>query len=237
MHLRFFSIILPAYNEEHYIEKTLVSLKNQSYPKDRYEIIVVENGSSDQTFDVASRFSGDSIHVYHSDEKGVSKARNYGITRIHQKTEWCITMDADTSLRSSFLEEINTYLETHKEATHGMAYLSPDEQTLAARFWFWYRSTTDRLLQTLDTIHIVRRDIAEKHRYDENLQMTEDLEYAKSLRHYGGYFFLNTSSVITSVRRFKQKGYLNMFFLNLGIGILYVFDRKYFTGKRWDPIR
>lgn len=40
----FFSIVLPAYNEEKYIEKTVEALKRLDYPKEKLEVIMVENG-------------------------------------------------------------------------------------------------------------------------------------------------------------------------------------------------
>jgi len=45
----FFSIVIPAYNEEKYIGTTLTALKQLEYPPDRFEVIVVDNGSTDGT--------------------------------------------------------------------------------------------------------------------------------------------------------------------------------------------
>jgi len=50
----FFSIVIPAYNEENYIGKTLSALKELDYPPDRVEVIIVDNGSTDQTESVVA---------------------------------------------------------------------------------------------------------------------------------------------------------------------------------------
>ena len=49
MHFTKFSIVIPAHDEEKYIEKTLKYALSQKYPKNKYEVIVVENGSKDKT--------------------------------------------------------------------------------------------------------------------------------------------------------------------------------------------
>jgi len=47
-HFLFFSIVIPAHNEAGYIDHTLRSLKTIAYPKDRYEVIIVENGFNEK---------------------------------------------------------------------------------------------------------------------------------------------------------------------------------------------
>ncbi|MGV8044259.1 glycosyltransferase [Mycobacterium kansasii] len=78
----FFSIIIPAHNEEKYIAATLEHAANLSYPTGSFEVIVVENGSSDRTFDVAKRFEGGNIRILKNEKAGVSAAKNFGIDRL-----------------------------------------------------------------------------------------------------------------------------------------------------------
>lgn len=49
------SVIIPAYNEEEYIQKTLAALTESDYPKNLFDIIVVDNNSSDRTASIAER--------------------------------------------------------------------------------------------------------------------------------------------------------------------------------------
>ena len=51
------SIVIPAYNEQDHLESTLLSLSNQSIPRESYEIIVVDNGSTDKTTDLAEKYA------------------------------------------------------------------------------------------------------------------------------------------------------------------------------------
>ncbi|MEI7480153.1 MAG: glycosyltransferase, partial [bacterium] len=50
------SIIIPAHNEEKYIEETLKNINNLSTDKDQFEVLVIENGSTDRTLEIANLF-------------------------------------------------------------------------------------------------------------------------------------------------------------------------------------
>lgn len=69
------SVVIPAFNEEKLLPQCLESLKNQDY-KDGYEIIIVDNGSTDNTGKVAREF-GSRVILY--PEKGVVYARQMGV--------------------------------------------------------------------------------------------------------------------------------------------------------------
>ncbi|MFA5942261.1 MAG: glycosyltransferase [Candidatus Paceibacterota bacterium] len=232
MHRRFFSIVVPVYNEERIIEKALEYLLSIEYPKDRYEIIVVENGSTDATFALAKKHESRNCHVCQS-EKGVSKARNFGATQCSPDMEWCIFLDADTFLKKNILNEISAYLDAHPDVAFGTTTVWLDDETFAGRFWSRYLNSTDRLVKIMHRAHIVRRDLIDKVSYDEELVSGEDMKYSRALAKYGKYFFMPTDQVITSARRFKQKGYLKMFFINMQSGL----PKHLLKRCGWEAIR
>lgn len=232
MNQRYFSIIVPAHNEESVIKKTLDHLIALDYPKDRYEIIVVENGSTDATFTLTKTYESENCHIYQS-EKGVSRARNFGIRQCSSTMEWAILLDADTLLKKDFLNELNAYLEVHPEVGFGTTRVLLDDETHIGRFWSWYLNVTDRLIKIMHRAHIVRRDLLESVQYDEGLVSGEDLRYSRDLAKHGTYFFMSTDQVITSARRFKQKGYLAMFFINMRSGL----PRWILRHADWETIR
>ena len=101
------SVIIASYNEEKLLPKCLTSLQKQTYSKDKYEIIVVDNGSSDNTAAIAKQFTQ---NVYYYDEiQGCGAARNYGFTK--SKGSIIVFMDADSSAESEWLEKIVRYFE------------------------------------------------------------------------------------------------------------------------------
>lgn len=72
-----FSIVVPAYNAEKCIARCINSILKQSY--DRFEIIIVNDGSTDGTLDQIKKFSDNRIRVFTQENGGVSRARNTGI--------------------------------------------------------------------------------------------------------------------------------------------------------------
>jgi len=86
----FFSIVIPAYNEEKYIGTTLTALKQVDYPPDGFEVIVVDNGSTDGTERVIVASAPASAKVVRAEEPGVSRARNRGIDLLSEASDWVI---------------------------------------------------------------------------------------------------------------------------------------------------
>ncbi len=78
-----FSVIIPAKNEEKTLGRLLERLTRVNYPKDKLEIIVVEDGSSDSTPDIASWYSREfpNVKYYHLEKNigGKAAALNYGL--------------------------------------------------------------------------------------------------------------------------------------------------------------
>jgi glucosyl-dolichyl phosphate glucuronosyltransferase len=82
--LLFVSVIIPTYNRAETLEKTIESLARQTYPKDHYEIIVVDNNSMDSTRDVVERLKGCAaveIQYLFEPRQGVHCARNTALKR------------------------------------------------------------------------------------------------------------------------------------------------------------
>ena len=88
-----YSVIIPAYNAAPFIKRAVDSISSQDH--DSWEIIIVENGSTDDTYEVACSLSNDKIHVFQS-EKGVSNARNLGIDKA--QGDWILFLDADDEI-------------------------------------------------------------------------------------------------------------------------------------------
>lgn len=238
MSYQFFSIIIPAYNEEKIISQTLERLHALEYPKDAYEIIVVENGSSDTTFDAAKQYESDICSVHAAPEKGVSRARNFGATKCSPRMEWCVFMDADVFVRPAFLGELNTYLQAHPNVGYGTVTVQLDTNAWTGKLWSRINSTLFRLFKVLYTVHIVRKDLLEKVSYDEHLTSGEDIEYGRMLARYAPYFYMPTDQVSTSDRRFKKKGYLTMFVINAYYGLrMFVLPKSKLKEIDWEPIR
>jgi poly-beta-1,6 N-acetyl-D-glucosamine synthase len=96
------SIIVPAYNEEITIQKCLNSLLKLDYPK--YEVIVVDDGSTDHTLEKVKCYESPTLKVLEQSNQGKAKALNAGIQLT--KGDIVVTVDADTLLHKNALKHI-----------------------------------------------------------------------------------------------------------------------------------
>ena len=102
------SIIVPAHNEEKVIEKCIEALLEIDYPKK--EVIVVDDGSADRTYELATRYEQEGVKVFHrSNAGGKSVALNTGI--LFAKGEIIVTCDADSLIDRSAIRKIATRFE------------------------------------------------------------------------------------------------------------------------------
>lgn len=96
------SIVIPVYNCEKYIESTVNSIKNQTYQK--FEIIIVNDGSTDKTKDICSRLaiSDKRIKLFNNSNHGCSYSKNYGLN--NSSGRYVCFVDGDDILSKYFLE-------------------------------------------------------------------------------------------------------------------------------------
>lgn len=95
------SVVIPAYNEEHYIGPCIQSAQEQ-HSEDIVEIIVVDNGSKDDTAATAKKFRG--VTVLQESKKGPSFARQLGF--IKAKGDYIAFIDADTRVPAGWVDRI-----------------------------------------------------------------------------------------------------------------------------------
>jgi cellulose synthase/poly-beta-1,6-N-acetylglucosamine synthase-like glycosyltransferase len=227
-----FSIIIPAYNEERYIGATLEHVSTLSYPAELYEVIVVENGSSDRTLDVAKQFEGGNVRVFKNERAGVSAAKNFGIDRLSPQSNWVVFLDADTILKANFLLDLDRLLQaSRKPLSVGTTKVLPLGGSRTARTWFAYYDLMHRFGKGSYAIQIAERSLFPALRFDEHLTMGEDLLLIQQARRSGKFFFLPTRTVYTSTRRFDTVGYWSLFFRWTFVSILPPRQQKKFGYK------
>ncbi len=96
------TVVIPVYNVERYIEKCVNSVKEQTYRD--YEIVLVDDGSTDSSGDICDRLGGESsnIRVIHQTNKGLGGARNTGLENC--KTKYIFFLDSDDYINPSALQ-------------------------------------------------------------------------------------------------------------------------------------
>ena len=97
------SVIVPFYNVQEYLAHCIDCLLSQNYPKDQYEIILVDNNSTDDSVAIAKKYSG--IRLLFESKQGSYAARNRGIKEA--KGEIIAFVDSDCSPKSNWLSGIS----------------------------------------------------------------------------------------------------------------------------------
>ena len=105
----FFSIIIPLYNKEKFIENTIQSVLGQSF--EDFELIVVNDGSTDKSLELVNKLKDKRIKTYSISNAGVSKARNFGIQKATSKL--IVFLDADDLWKNNHLQELYKLRKAH----------------------------------------------------------------------------------------------------------------------------
>lgn len=107
----FFSVIIPSYNHAHYVCEAIDSVLDQTFSD--FEIIVVDDGSTDHTRQAVQAYEHPAIHYIYQDNKGLPGARNTGIR--HARGQWIALLDADDLWHRERLAHIAEHIRRHPE--------------------------------------------------------------------------------------------------------------------------
>ncbi|NBU80229.1 MAG: glycosyltransferase [Flavobacteriaceae bacterium] len=101
----YFSIVIPVYNKEKFVAKTIKSVLSQTFTD--YEIIIVNDGSTDQSETEILAIKDTRIQYFSKKNQGVALARNFGIEKA--TTDYICFLDADDYWYPTFLETMQRY--------------------------------------------------------------------------------------------------------------------------------
>ena len=185
----YFSIVVPMYNRERFIARAINSYLKQDF--DDYEIIVIDDGSTDKSVDVVKGYTDPRIKlICHSVNRGVGPARNTGVDAA--TGEWVVRIDSDDELLPGALSIIYRRSIEVGENIFRMNFMaqvdtggfSPDPP-LKNEFWDYitYIQWAERCYGSRrgDTVNVIRRVTFEKIRfnYDRTLEFLYNLEFMK----------------------------------------------------------
>jgi len=191
--LPFVSMIVPAYNEEKTIERTIRSLLNLDYPKNKLEIIVVNDESKDNTADVVKKFKN--VKLINNKHKGTGKASavNAGIKAA--RGEFFGVLDADSEVGKNSLKLALTYFSSKKVGCVITPVKVVETRNLyrgLQKIEYTFTALIRELMSRIDTLYyshgvssLFRTDLVKKIGYFDENNLTEDLEIAMRLRSKG----------------------------------------------------
>ena len=175
------SIIIPLYNKGKYIKNTIDSILSQNF--DDFEIVVVNDGSTDNSLEIVSRIQSDKIHIYTKENGGPASARNYGVREANG--DWIMILDADDSLEPDALKVFhhlinkepvcNFFCCNHYIQYNGNKQLYSDKYTegfIRNNFFSWCIGE----FMPVAGACIIKKDLLLKYPFKENLRRYEDAE-------------------------------------------------------------
>ena len=196
--LPFVSVIIPAYNEEKSISRTIDSILKSDYPIHKFEILVVDDGSKDNTLRIAKKFENEMLKVFHKKNGGKASALNYGIKKSNGKI--IFSMDADTFVEPETMKKMVRYFKNENVMSVTPAMLIHKPKSILQRIQhaeYMLGLFLRKAFASLNSIYITpgafsayRKSFFDKYGgYDEG-NITEDLEMSLRIQ-YKGYAIEN----------------------------------------------
>lgn len=216
------SIIIPAFNEGHYLPKLLKSIQKQSIlPK---EITVADAFSVDNTKEIAKAFNCKLV------TGGLpAKSRNNGAKKATQPI--LLFLDADVVLPPHFLEK--TFKEmTERKLDIASCFVTPKSNLKIDKFLHQfvnqYMGLTQKFYPHIPGLCIfVKKEIHIKIQgFDENLVLAEDHDYVKRAKNIGKFGYLKSFKIPVSVRRLTKDGRIKIALKYIAIELHLIFIGK-----------
>ena len=178
------SIVIPTLNEEVFLPLCLESIVSLVYPRELIEVIVVDNGSTDRTREIAQSYG---IMVLCDGTKNVSGLRNLGASKATGKI--LAFVDADCIVSKDWLTKSVIHSERNDVAAWGSPPLVPDNSTWVQQTWYFIRKKEEdeKAVDWLESMNLFVR----KHTFDkiggfnETLVTCEDVDFCYRLKKHG----------------------------------------------------
>lgn len=215
------TVIVPSWNEEKTIYKTVHSLLNLNYPKNKVQIFLVDDGSTDKTRDIISKFfKYPNIKIFHKENGGKYTALNLGLE--HVQTDFLGCLDSDSIADPESLVRIMSYFEKDPSimavAPSIVAFSSKNIVQNAQKAEYEMSAYIKKMFGFLGAIHVTPGPLTifRKKVFDDlgpyrHAHNTEDMEIAYRMQknHYkieqcnDAYVYTNTPSTI--IKLYKQR--------------------------------
>lgn len=179
----FISVIVPAHNEEQYIELSLQSLLNQTYGKENYEILVVDNNSSDATPTIVK--SSANVRYLFKERGPVGAVRNYGVK--HAQGEYLAFLDADCLAPKDWLSRGIAYLVSNEAGAAGGKSETHEQANWIEKYWLLgHKQVASESLGLAGcSIFISRENFHLVGGFDETVTSGEDTKLGDDLKRKG----------------------------------------------------
>ncbi len=185
------TITIPAYNESHNIEKTVKSLLELDYPMDKLFINIVDDGSTDDTWQIMQQYKDvPNIKLFTKENGGKFSANNLGLENSHTPFVGCL--DSDSMVHPQSLKRIMTYFFSPDVMAVAPTIVTHEPKTIVQRAQaveYDFSIFVKKMLAFVDAIHVTpgpfsifRKAVFDKIGPYRHAYMTEDQEIALRMK-------------------------------------------------------
>ncbi len=189
------SIIIPALNEERFLAGCLDSIASQDYPREKIEVIVIDNGSVDRTKEIALAHGA---RFFFNSEMNVSGLRNLGAENARH--DILAFVDADCLVHSNWLKSASAYFSDSGTAVWGSPPVLPEDPTWVQKAWFNVRKKQDMIqdVEWLESMNLFIRkeDFDRINGFNRKLETCEDVDLCYRAQKLGRIISDNRIGVI-----------------------------------------
>ena len=195
---------IPAYNEEKTIAKTIESILDIDYPKNRYEILVVNDGSKDKTESIAKQYLKEGIKVITTKNHGKGHALNMALRQSKKELFACV--DADSYIeKESVIRIVQNFREKDISGCSSSILIRNNKKIIekVQVFEYMYAAIFRTLYSFINCMYVTpgvlsvyrTDDLKEEGLFDEADNITEDLEIALRLHNKHKYIAFEIRSI------------------------------------------
>jgi glycosyltransferase involved in cell wall biosynthesis len=206
-----FSVVIPTFNRAGFIVKTIQSVLNQDFQD--FEIIVVDDGSTDETETVVNRIASPRIRYFKRENKERAAARNFG---VHSSSGAYVTfLDSDDLFKPNHLSEANRFLAKHPGCpvvALGYEIITPDGKILYP-FKTLPSPVNEKLCEGnfLSCMGVfIRREIILENHFNEDRDLSGSEDYELWLRIAARYPILTVPVVTAAIVNHESRSVLQV---------------------------
>ncbi|MGC9113509.1 MAG: glycosyltransferase [Candidatus Micrarchaeia archaeon] len=237
--LPFISVVVPAFNEEKYIGLTLDSLRRQEYPKEKFELIVSDDKSTDKTAEVARKYGA---KVVFCGKHRIGANRNNGARASSKQAEIIAFVDADAVVPPQWLRAVARAFRNERVVlVQGPVQPASNGRPCSA----WMRLFLDAYFKLMIAFgmpsgpgsnYCVRKSAFNKvGGFPEDAVTGEDLALAKKLLKHGKAVFADDAFLYVSDRRVRKWGVAKYLWFHLSNSLRFALSGK--ASEEYENVR
>ncbi len=236
----YLSIVIPVYNRGKFIASLIESISRQSYPNEKFEVVIVDDGSTDDTkggIERLQKLNSCNLRYFYQKNKGPAAARNLGLN--NSKGEIVVFTDSDCLVSHNWLEEISKGYDNKRVAGVGGTVKAMPIDSVISSYCAYIRMNERPKMNKTGIVYLITANASFRKSYldliggfDERYTFPggEDPDLCYRLREKGYYFKYNSKAIVFNPHKNNLIEFIRTYY-NYGKGEAFLILRKKIPGN------